>query len=65
MSMFHFLSNSKQKSDTAFSKFIREASSEDKKRVYNDVIAKATKRQNYVMEQASAKRKEHGFAKGT
>lgn len=64
MFIFHFLSTSPQKPSTAFSRFIREASSEDKKRVYKDVIAKATKRQNCVIEQAAAKRKEHRLAKG-
>ena len=63
MSIFRLLKTSPRKSDTAFSRFIREASSEDKKRVYSDVMAKATKRQNCVIEQAAAKRKEHGLAK--
>ena len=31
---------------TAFSKFIREASSADKKRVYTEVLKKASERQN-------------------
>lgn len=62
MAIFHFLSASPQKPSTAFSRFIREASSEDKKRIYNDVIAKATKRQKCVIEQAAAKRKEMGLA---
>ena len=60
MSLFHLLVTRPRKSDTAFSKFIREASSEDKKRVYTDVIAKATRRQIKVMDLAAAKRKERG-----
>jgi len=61
--IFHFFTDSVRKSDTAFSKFIREASSEDKKRVYSDVIAKATKRQTSIMEKAAADRKDHRYAK--
>lgn len=62
--MFHFFITPTRKSDTAFSKFIREASSEDKKRVYNDVIAKATKRQTRLMEQAAKQREELGLRHG-
>ena len=60
--LFNLFSSPVPKSNTAFSKFIREASSEDKKRVYSDVIAKATKRQATLIEKA--KREEHGYAKG-
>lgn len=37
---------------TAFSDFIRKASSEEKKKVYKQVLERATERQNRVLEQA-------------
>jgi hypothetical protein len=40
-------------SETAFSKFIREASSGDKKRVYDRVLKGATERQIRVIEEVS------------
>lgn len=43
--------------ETRFSKFIREASSADKKKVYAEVLRKATDRQIKVIEQAT---REHG-----
>ncbi len=39
--------------ETAFSKFIREADSGEKKRVYSEVLKKATDRQMQVVEGAS------------
>ena len=39
--------------ETKFSKFIREASSADKKKVYAEVLRKATDRQIKVIEQAN------------
>lgn len=41
--------------ETAFSAFIRKASSEQKKQVYTRVIKKATEDQKKVLEQASAR----------
>lgn len=45
----NIFSKSKVVSSTAFSDFIRNASSEDKKRVYTEVLKKATERQNAVL----------------
>lgn len=42
--------------ETAFSKFIREASSEEKKRVYAEVLQKATDSQVRVIEEARQER---------
>jgi hypothetical protein len=39
---------------TAFADFIRNASSRDKKRVYTDVLKKATERQLFIIEKACA-----------
>lgn len=46
---------SKQKTvkSTSFSEFIRNASSKEKKRVYSDVLKKATEAQNKVINQAN------------
>lgn len=44
--------------ETPFSKFIRDASSADKKRVYVEVLRKATDRQIKVIEQAKS---DHGL----
>jgi hypothetical protein len=41
---------------TAFAKFIREASSEEKKRVYSEVLQKATDTQVRVIEEARQER---------
>lgn len=49
MSIF---SKPKPATSTEFSKFIREASSQEKKRVYTDVIKRATERQREVLERA-------------
>ena len=43
-------------SETSFSKFIRSASSGDKKRVYQRVLKNATDRQARVIEEASRAR---------
>ena len=40
---------------TPFSEFIRNASSREKKRVYKQVLKKASERQNRVLAKASAK----------
>ena len=40
---------------TPFSKFIREATSGEKKRVYTEVLKKATERQNSVVDCARSK----------
>ena len=46
----------KQKgSDSEFSKFIREASSEEKKRVYTDVIKQATEQQQRTLAEFARK----------
>ena len=41
--------------DSEFSEFIRNASSEEKKRVYTDVIKKATEQQQQTLAQNSRK----------
>jgi hypothetical protein len=41
---------------TKFSDFIRNASSRDKKRVYSDVLKKATEMQNETIKRAALKR---------
>lgn len=51
--MFSFLERKPKVHETSFSKFIREASSGEKKRVYKDVLKKATDRQIRVIEEAS------------
>lgn len=43
------LINSKPKKDTAFSRFFREASSGEKKKVFNTVIRKATEDQRKIL----------------
>lgn len=47
-------SPSAQKS--AFADFIRNAGSEQKKRIYSEVLAEATKQQNQLIAEAEAKR---------
>lgn len=49
-----FIIKSKPKGSTAFSTFIRTASSEKKKRVYEGVLKKATERQNNLLRAAKA-----------
>ncbi len=61
--MFSFLTKRPTVEETSFAKFIRTASSGEKKRVYTEVMKKATDRQAKVVEQASAKRKDYGFTK--
>ena len=41
---------------SSFADFIRDAKSEQKKRVYSEVLTEATKQQNLVMMKADAKR---------
>lgn len=41
---------------SSFADFIRNAKSEQKKRVYSEVLTEATKQQNLVLMQAEAKR---------
>lgn len=50
--MLSFLDRKPKVRETSFSKFIREASSGDKKRVYTEVLKKATDRQMRVIEAA-------------
>ncbi len=45
---------SKEKKSTPFSEFIRNASSKEKKRVYSEVMEKATARQLSVIQRAQA-----------
>ncbi len=42
-----------KREDTPFSKFIREASSREKKRVYKRVLEKATERQKEVLQETA------------
>ncbi len=46
-------SKSKRAASTPFSDFIREASSAEKKRVYESVLKKASKRQNQLLRTVS------------
>ncbi|NKQ11065.1 hypothetical protein [Pseudomonas sp. SST3] len=48
--MIGFLQTSRKETKSAFADFIRNAKSDEKKRVYNTVIAQATKRQQDVLE---------------
>lgn len=50
-----FFTKRKTIDSTPFSKFIREAPSGEKKRVYSEVLKKATERQNAVVECARSK----------
>lgn len=52
-----FGSNSKKVASTPFSDFIRNASSGEKKRVYADVLEKATQRQREQIKRAEELRK--------
>lgn len=60
--MFSLLLKKPTVSETSFSKFIRLASSGEKKRVYAEVMKNATNRQIRVIEQADGKHKDHHFA---
>lgn len=51
--MLGIFDRTKKVHETKFSKFIRDASSADKKKVYAEVLRKATDRQIKVIEQAS------------
>ncbi|MBF8642299.1 MULTISPECIES: hypothetical protein [Pseudomonas] len=48
--MIGFLQSSRKETKSAFADFIRNARSDEKKKVYNTVLAQATKRQNDVLE---------------
>lgn len=52
--MFMFFKKKSKASSTPFSEFIRNASSREKKRVYTDVLKKATDRQLGVIRKAHA-----------
>lgn len=52
--MFSFKTKPKATSSSQFSEFIRNASSAEKKRVYTQVMKKATERQNRVLAEAAA-----------
>ena len=49
-----FFSKSGQVDSTPFSEFIRDASSRKKKKVYKDVLKKATERQNRLLRKKAA-----------
>lgn len=50
--MFSKLFTKESKKDSEFSKFIREASSREKKKVFMDVLEKATEDQRKIMNKA-------------
>ena len=52
MSFFSKRKKTKTVISSAFSEFIRNASSGEKKRIYTDVLEKASKMQNEVIKQA-------------
>ncbi|MCW3150152.1 hypothetical protein N8H22_16230 [Stutzerimonas stutzeri] len=53
--MIGFLQTSRKETKSAFADFIRNAKSDEKKRVYNTVITQATKRQREVLESVRAR----------
>jgi hypothetical protein len=53
--MFTMKGESTKESTSPFADFIRNAKSEEKKRVYGEVLIEATKKQNEVMLAARAK----------
>lgn len=54
--MFTVKSGSTEKSSSSFADFIRNAKSEEKKRIYSEVLTQATKQQNEVIQAARAKK---------
>jgi len=52
--MIRFLFKPKATGSSAFSEFIRNASSQEKNRVYGEVLRKATERQNRLIRKATA-----------
>lgn len=60
MNMFFSKPSVKSARSTPFSEFIRHASSAEKKRVYTNVIRKATERQNRVLTEYQAKLRMRG-----
>jgi predicted CopG family antitoxin len=54
--MFSMKPNSPKGEKSSFADFIRNAKSEKKKRIYNEVLTEATRQQNLVMLDAVAKR---------
>ncbi len=54
--MLTLLKSRKPAASSSFSVFIRSASSAEKKRVYSDVLKKATARQNSVAGKAAARK---------
>jgi hypothetical protein len=54
--MFGFFEKQTTVKETSLSKFIREASSADKKRIYGEVLRKATDRQLKVLEEGGKQR---------
>jgi hypothetical protein len=53
MTLMGFFFRRKGRSSSAFSEFVRNASSRDRKRVYTKVLEKATEQQKAVIERAS------------
>ena len=60
--MFCFLQKKPLVAETSLSKFIRHASSGEKKRVYTEVMKKATDRQTRTIEEAAMKQKDNALA---
>jgi len=56
MSLFKSKDASPEAASTAFSEFIRTASSEDKKKVYSKVLRRASEQQNELLVRANKKR---------
>ncbi len=54
--MLGFFEKQNTVKETSLSKFIREASSADKKRIYGEVLRKATDRQLKVLEESGKQR---------
>lgn len=53
--MISFKKDSSKAAKSSFADFIRNAKSDQKKRVYSEVLTEATKQQNRVMLEAEAK----------
>lgn len=61
--LFEGPDKSKSVTETSFSKFIRNASSEEKKRVYTEVLQKATDSQVRVIEEAKREQRARAATK--
>ncbi|MDA3877404.1 MAG: hypothetical protein PF483_09980 [Halothiobacillus sp.] len=58
--MLNFLKKSRKLASTPFSDFIRNASSEQKKRVYAGVLKEATERQQQIIQEAARRKAQAG-----